>query len=154
MEKYQFSVNELISERLEWAAPQIVAAGVVVQVNAVREFTLMADRDRIGQALSILIDNLLRYAAQGRHCEVTASQFDGAFFLVVADRGPGVKEDQLSRMFDRFWRAESSRARPWGGTGLGLSIASAICEAHGGNISASNRDGGGLAIQISIPALN
>ncbi|MGC3520109.1 two-component sensor histidine kinase, partial [Pseudomonas aeruginosa] len=46
MEKYQFSVNELISERLEWAAPQIVAAGVVVQVNAVREFTLMADRDR------------------------------------------------------------------------------------------------------------
>lgn len=53
-----------------------------------------------------------------------------------------MKEDQLSRMFDRFWRAESSRARPWGGTGLGLSIASAICEAHGGNISASNRDGG------------
>ena len=154
MEKCRFSVNELISERLEWAAPQIVAAGVVVQVNAVREFTLMADRDRIGQALSILIDNLLRYAAQGRHCEVTASQFDGAFFLVVADRGPGVEEDQLSRMFDRFWRAESSRARPWGGTGLGLSIASAICEAHGGNISASNRDGGGLAIQISIPALN
>jgi signal transduction histidine kinase len=100
MEKCRFSVNELISERLEWAAPQIVAAGVVVQVNAVREFTLMADRDRIGQALSILIDNLLRYAAQGRHCEVTASQFDGAF-LVVADEAQE-EEDQLSRMFDRL----------------------------------------------------
>jgi signal transduction histidine kinase len=76
----------------------------------------MADRDRIGQALSILIDNLLRYAAQGRHCEVTASQFDGA--LVVADRGPGVRRTAITHVRP-FRRAESSRARPWGGTGLG-----------------------------------
>lgn len=151
MEKSLFSVSSLVSERLEWASPQLAVANVITQVDVGPELMLLADRDRLGQVLSILIDNLIRYAAQGQCLEIKVSQCESALHLIVADRGPGVEDDQLTRIFDRFWRAESSRARPLGGTGLGLSIASAICDAHGGSISAYNREGGGLAIRMSIP---
>lgn len=154
IEKSRFSLLDLLLERLEWAGPQLTAAGISPQVRVPHDLTLVADRDRLGQALSILIDNLLRYAGQGGCLEVTATDCGNSIQLEIADRGPGVEEEQLPRMFDRFWRAETSRARPWGGTGLGLSIAAAICDAHGGSISAVNREGGGMAIGMSFPLSN
>ncbi|HEX7895001.1 MAG TPA: ATP-binding protein [Terriglobales bacterium] len=151
MEENRFALNDLIMERLAWSGPQLDAADISPQVRVPHDLFVMADRDRLGQVLSILIENMLRYAASGGSLEVVATLSESHLVLEVADRGPGVKEEQLFRMFDRFWRAEHSRARPWGGNGLGLSIASAICNAHGGSIGATNREGGGLAVRILLP---
>ncbi|KAB7770193.1 two-component sensor histidine kinase [Xanthomonas maliensis] len=142
----------LIDERLEWAGPGLQEAQMTVQISLQAGLDLRADRDRLGQVLSILIDNALRYASAGRALDIAARR-DGAMVLVtVADRGPGVEPAQLSQLLDRFWRADSSRARHSGGSGLGLAIASAICQAHDGELRFVNRDGGGLQACVRIPA--
>jgi len=89
MEKSLFSVSSLVSERLEWASPQLAVANVITQVDVGPELMLLADRDRLGQVLSILIDNLIRYAAQGQCLEIKVSQCESALHLIVADRGLG-----------------------------------------------------------------
>lgn len=71
--------------------------------------------------------------------------------LTVSDRGPGFDSENLEQVFDRFWRAERSRARYSGGSGLGLSIARAICLEHDGTIEVRNRSGGGSVIRLEIP---
>ncbi|WP_230681528.1 ATP-binding protein, partial [Paracidovorax cattleyae] len=81
---------------------------------------VLADRDRIGQVVSILIDNVLRYAASGRSLDIAASVAPGTVVLAFSDRGAGVPAEDLPRLRDRFWRADQSRARHSGGSGLGL----------------------------------
>ncbi len=72
--------------------------------------------------------------------------------IEIGDRGPGIEAQHLDSVFDRFWRAERSRARYSGGSGLGLSIARAICHAHGGTITASNCPQGGTLVKAEFPA--
>ncbi len=71
--------------------------------------------------------------------------------LRVADRGPGVAPEDLSRLFDPFFRAEASRSRATGGLGLGLMLVRQIAEAHGGSVRAEERAGGGLSVSVLLP---
>jgi len=70
--------------------------------------------------------------------------------VMVLDEGPGIPEDDLTRVFERFYRVEKSRARDPGGTGLGLAIVKHLVELHGGSVRAANRAGGGAAVTIVI----
>jgi len=151
LEREEFSLRELLAERLEWAAPRLQQAGMVLLWPEATALTVHADRGRTGQLLSILIDNVLRYAADGKVLEMTARRVGAMVEICVSDRGAGVPEDQLPTMLDRFWRAERSRARDCGGSGLGLAIAAAICQAHGGDLACRNRQGGGLAVTACLP---
>ncbi len=72
----------------------------------------------------------------------------GTAWIEVADEGPGVRPEDMPRVFDRFWRAQGA---PSGGTGLGLSIARWIVERHGGRIGVANRDGGGAVFRVELP---
>ena len=110
-----------------------------------------SSRNRLRQVFSILIDNTLRYAADGGQLDVDAFISNDCVTTEFSDRGCGIDPKDLARVFDRFRRAESSRACHSGGSGLGLSIASAICIAHGGSITAINRDGGGATVRVSLP---
>ena len=86
----------------------------------------------------------------GARAKVAVRNSDGMAHIVVEDSGPGVAADEIERVFERFFRADSSRARASGGVGLGLSIVAAVAEAHGG--SASARSGpGGATFEIQIP---
>jgi signal transduction histidine kinase len=99
------------------------------------------------RCLGNLLDNAVRY---GKTVEVVAS--DGETIrILVQDRGPGIPEDLLERVFDPFFRLESSRARHTGGTGLGLGIARNIARAHGGDLVLRNRSGGGLCAELTLP---
>jgi two-component system OmpR family sensor kinase len=71
--------------------------------------------------------------------------------ISVSDNGPGVSDEDLSRLFDRFYRVDPSRSRENGGTGLGLSIVAAIVRSHGGQIIASHTQGGGLTMTVVLP---
>ncbi|KQQ44711.1 two-component system sensor protein [Duganella sp. Leaf126] len=147
----RFGVRELLLERLEWATLSIAAAAMEVTTRCDPALLLRADRDRVGQTVSILIDNVLRYAGDGKALDV-AAYADGAMVcIVVADRGPGMDQEHLARAVDRFWRAEDSRSRHLGGSGLGLAIAAAICETHGGTLTCANRRGGGLEVVLRLP---
>ncbi|MDA8429730.1 MAG: sensor histidine kinase KdpD [Geobacteraceae bacterium] len=101
------------------------------------------------QVLVNLLDNSLKYSPPGSPIEITATTDTAWLLLEVADRGPGVPEQDLKRVFDKFYRIPVPEGA--GGTGLGLSICKGIVEAHGGRIAAENRTGGGLSIVIRLP---
>jgi signal transduction histidine kinase len=81
-------------------------------------------------------------------------KFAGSFgVMIVADSGPGVPEAELSRIFERYYRAEDSRSRDGGGSGLGLTIVRALTEAHGGTVQAGRAHLGGLEVEVRIPRI-
>ncbi|UOB25925.1 ATP-binding protein [Pseudomonas orientalis] len=151
LERSDFSLKALVAERLAWFEPQLDQAGVRTQVSMDDGLRVHADRDRLGQIINILVDNLLRYAAGGGELNIMARQVQGLVVIEIGDRGPGIDAQHLDSVFDRFWRAERSRARYSGGSGLGLSIARAICQAHGGAMTASNLAEGGALIRAQFP---
>ena len=106
-----------------------------------------ADRLRLEQALTNLVDNALRHG-EGE-VRMRAEADGGRLALHVADAGPGFPPEFIPRAFDRFSRADASRAR--GGTGLGLAIVDAIARAHGGVAGAVNRPEGGADVWIEVP---
>ena len=101
------------------------------------------------QVLVNLLDNALKYSPPDRNIEIAARVEEGRLFLEVADRGPGVPEADLKRVFDKFYRIPVPEGA--GGTGLGLAICKGIVEAHGGEIRAENRTGGGLRVIVMVP---
>ncbi|WP_395303036.1 ATP-binding protein [Pectobacterium zantedeschiae] len=153
--------DEIVTERLTWYRPQLEQAGFQTHVHIEQRDFCIADRERLGQVFSILIENALSYASDGRYLaievremtvrEMTVRENVPCWQITVSDHGPGIEAESLPLLFDRFWRAEHSRARHSGGSGLGLSIASAIITAHGGAIYAERGNNGGLAIVMTLP---
>jgi two-component system sensor histidine kinase BaeS len=109
----------------------------------------VVDAARVERILHNLLDNAIRYASPS-NVSVGAQREDGGVSITVRDRGPGLSEEALGRVFDRFYRADASRTRK-GGSGLGLTIARALAEAHGGRLEASNRPGGGAEFKLWFP---
>ena len=122
-----------------------MGAAVTVGGHALRPFTGKA------QALKRCLTNLIANAVNfGTRAEILIE--DGADLLIrVRDRGPGIPEEELERVFEPFYRLESSRNRDSGGTGLGLSIARDVAQAHGGSLHLANAAGGGLEATLRLP---
>ena len=112
----------------------------------------MLDPQRAEQVVGNLVSNALRYTPEGGNVCLEVHKITANVVLTVTDDGPGVSVEDLSRIFQRFWRAEKSRSRVSGGAGLGLSIARQLVEAQGGQISADNRPTGGFSVTIQFPA--
>jgi signal transduction histidine kinase len=151
LDQRPFALAALVEERLAWFAPQLQAEAIRLHLELDPRQRLYADRDRIGQLLNILLENFLRYGASGGELEIVQRALAEGLVLEFRDRGPGIAEADRERVFHRFWRADSSRARHLGGSGLGLSIARAICAAHQGRIVALGREGGGTVMRIELP---
>jgi two-component system sensor histidine kinase KdpD len=101
------------------------------------------------QVLVNLLDNALKYSSPDGSIEIAAHLDNGNLTVEVSDRGPGVSEPDLKRIFDKFYRVPVPEGA--GGTGLGLAICKGVVEAHGGKIRAENREGGGLRVIIALP---
>jgi len=110
------------------------------------------DETRMLQVLGNLLSNALRYTPSGGQVELRAAAAPGGVTLTVADTGPGIAPADLPHIFNRFYRADSSRAEASGESGLGLAIAKALVEAHGGLISAASTIGQGTTFTIQLPA--
>jgi len=108
------------------------------------------DRDRVVQVLLGFVDNALKHSEQGQHVTVRVSVRGQCALFEVADQGPGIEPELAERIFDRFFRADESRAAPHG-AGLGLSIAKEIVEAHGSTIRLSETPGGGATFGFELP---
>jgi signal transduction histidine kinase len=110
-----------------------------------------ADAGRIGQVLANLLTNANKYAPEGSQVRLSAAQVGDEVEFAVSDNGPGLDDDQLEHVFDRFWRADSSESQSVGGTGLGLAIAKSLVELHGGAISANSSPGEGATFRFVLP---
>jgi two-component system, OmpR family, sensor histidine kinase AdeS len=126
-------------------APGFTAAGMAVETKLAPAL-VRADPARIRQMLRAVLENARRYAAEGGRLTVRTFVQDDECVLRVEDRGPGFPADH--RAFEGFWRADLSRTRATGGSGLGLSVVKALADAHGGEVSISNRRNGGTRIEM------
>jgi signal transduction histidine kinase len=99
------------------------------------------DRDRLEQAIQNLAGNAMRFAPSGSTIRLTSRLDDRGVALSVEDEGAGIANEHLPHVFDRFYKADASRAGVSGGSGLGLSIVKAIVERHGGQVSVTSRPG-------------
>lgn len=113
--------------------------------------TLSADPIRLEQVLTNLLSNAFRYTPPGGHIDLALATQDGMLRLSVHDSGPGIPEDALPYIFERFYRADKSRARAEGGSGLGLTIARQLARLHGGDLTASNHSAGGALFTLILP---
>jgi two-component system phosphate regulon sensor histidine kinase PhoR len=110
-----------------------------------------ADPAKLHDILRNLIENAANYSPEDGVIEVTSRRVDGSIEIAVADRGPGIPDVDLPRIFERFYRVDRSRTRDPGGTGLGLAIVRHLAELHGGRVSAQNRTGGGAIVAVVLP---
>jgi len=120
--------------------------------SSVAPVFINADKSLIKQATRILIDNAMKYSLPGQQITISVSVAEGYARLSVQDEGIGIAPDAVSQIFERFFRADESRARATGGTGLGLSIAKWITERHGGHMEVLSRQDIGTRISIVLPA--
>jgi two-component system OmpR family sensor kinase len=118
---------------------------------SVEAATVTGDEARLRQVLDNLLANARAHTPAGTPVSVELRRTDGRAELTVTDHGPGLTEEQASRVFERFYRVDSSRARAKGGAGLGLSIVSAVTEAHGGTVEARPTPGGGATFVVTLP---
>ena len=114
--------------------------------------SVSVDRDRIRQVLVNLLTNAHEYSPAGASIEVTATRQGDGVELAVSDDGPGMAEDQLEHIFDRFTRGDAGLTQHVGGTGLGLAISKSLVELHGGTIEAESTPGRGSTFRVHLPA--
>ena len=144
-------VGELIadsSERFDSAH-----AGRVLQTeNDDADAEVDVDAALVRRLLDNLLDNAAKYSGDEQPIELAARLEGDLAIFEVRDRGIGIPEDEIELVFESFHRTDRSRSRGTGGTGLGLALCKRIAQAHGGDIRAANRDGGGAVFRVELPS--
>jgi len=142
------SVKSAVSASL----PQADAKGVSLTIELPAELPYCnIDYHRIGQVLRNLLDNALAHTPKGGSITVSARESGNQVEVAVSDTGEGIPADDLSNIFERFYRVDKSRARATGGSGLGLTIAKRLVEAHGGRIEVQSEPGKGSRFAFTVP---
>lgn len=132
---------EALVESRELSLSVDIAEGVFVN----------ADPDRIQQAVGNLLSNAARYTPPDGRVTVAVRREQDQAVIEVSDTGVGIADEDLPRVFSRFWRADSARATATGGIGIGLAVTKEIVERHGGMIGAESREGHGTRFTIKLP---
>jgi len=126
--------NHVLNLELEWKLPKIIG-----------------DRSRVEQVLMNIISNALKYTPDGGTIGIFSGSSGNNVWVKIEDTGVGIPAEDLSRVFDRFYRVDKARTRESGGTGLGLSIASEIVSRHGGSINIDSAPGVGTTVTVTLP---
>ena len=124
---------------------------ISVGCDAQEPVKVSGDKFRIKQVIVNLLDNAIKYSADGGEVSLKVYSVGRDAVLEIADCGPGIPADALPHVFDRFFRADAVRTRSENGAGLGLSIVRSICQAHGGSVEAANRPEGGCCLSVRLP---
>jgi len=145
------ALDELVFDVLARLSSRL--AGRRVDVAVPSELPLVSmDPVLVDQVLVNLIENVLRYTPEGSPLDVRVQQLEHEVLVEIADRGPGIDENERDKVFQKFYRGTHAKRRD-GGSGLGLTICRAVARVHGGRISARPRPGGGTAVELVLPAL-
>ena len=113
---------------------------------------MTGDVERLEQVLVNVVSNSIKYTPDGGEILMEAHREEGSIVIRVQDNGIGIPDEDLGRIFDRFYRVDKARSREMGGTGLGLAIAKEIMQVHGGEITLSSTLGKGTTVTLRLPA--
>jgi two-component system phosphate regulon sensor histidine kinase PhoR len=130
---------------------QLLVAVPPTTPGSADSFDAWADEEAVGQLLENLVDNAIKYTPNGGSISVRWRAEGGQVCLEVEDTGIGIPEQDLPRIFERFYRVDKARARELGGTGLGLSIVKHLVQAMHGSVSATSRSGKGTTFSVRLP---
>ncbi|CAQ83857.1 MULTISPECIES: envelope stress sensor histidine kinase BaeS [Photorhabdus] len=147
------NISELLQVAIASYRGRFIDKQIQVDVKLPEIVMLFADPDRLTQLFHNLLENSLRYTAKNGKLMIEGNSDDSHFILNWQDSEPGLLPEQCQRVFERFYRSESSRNRASGGSGLGLAICYNITEAHNGTIHAEPSPLGGLRINIELPLI-
>jgi two-component system, OmpR family, sensor histidine kinase CpxA len=154
VENTTVDVAELLTNIVADVGIEADAHSCSVALETGRMLHVKGDPELLRSALENVIRNAVRYAPAGSKVGIDARRADGPRIeVVVQDRGPGVPEKDLELIFEPFYRVDAARNRAVGGDGLGLAIAARAVAIHGGTIQARNLGAGGLAVHLSLPAI-
>jgi two-component system OmpR family sensor kinase len=142
------ALDEVVGEALETAKTLEPDRPVHVEIEPA---LVAGDRDRLRQVVDNLLSNVRSHTPPDAPLSVGLARDNGTAVLTVADAGPGMGDEQLAHVFERFYRADPSRARASGGAGLGLAIVAAVVEAHGGEVDAESAPGEGTSFRVRLP---
>lgn len=146
-------LTTLLTEVVEDARIEANAANKDVSWAPTLSVEIEGDHDLLRSAIENVLRNAVRFTREGTAVEVSMTREDGVTRILIEDRGPGVPEAELDKIFEPFHRVAESRDRDSGGTGLGLAITYRIVTMYGGGVKARNREGGGLSVEIELPTL-
>lgn len=147
-----FSITELVQDVVMQFKPRADEQQIHLEADLPTRIDLVeGDIALIERALTNLIDNALQYTREGAEVWVTLTSNEDHVCTRVQDTGPGIPEDDLPHIFDRFYRVEKSRDRAQGGAGLGLAIAQKIMQLHGQSLSVESEEGQGTTFAFTLP---
>jgi two-component system OmpR family sensor kinase len=139
---------DLVADVAEDARFEAQAADRQLALQSVDKLLVRGHSELLHRAVENVVRNAVKYTASGTEVELDLLMAGERAVLVVSDRGPGIPPDELERVFEPFYRISGDMGK---GFGLGLAIARRAVMAHGGCISAHNREGGGLRVKIDLP---
>jgi two-component system phosphate regulon sensor histidine kinase PhoR len=136
-----FNVKQFLEEIVEELKPQAESKGLALELLELRQnLKLFGDRERLKQAVLNLVTNAIKYTDSGK-IEIEVQEKDKQGYITVRDTGVGIEEEDLDRIFERFYRVDKDRSKTIGGTGLGLAIVKHILEAHNSKIEVKSQPG-------------
>lgn len=146
-----FDMRGLIDEVLSGFSSRFEKNGLKVTNEISADIKIKADKGKIGQVITNLVDNAIKFNHDNGSIVFYAKEQDGEFKFIVEDSGQGIPEKDVPRIFERFYRVDKARSRDLGGTGLGLSIVKHIIELHGGRVGVESTEGFGSCFWFTLP---
>jgi two-component system OmpR family sensor kinase len=147
-----FDLDEVIEEVVRDANFEGAVKNCKVRLQSAASATVNGNRDLVRSAIENVLRNAVRYSPQDAPVDVSVARSDSGVAILIRDRGPGVPDSDLDRIFEPFYRVAESRDRDTGGEGIGLAITAQVLKAHGGSAKAANSQGGGFEVRLSLPA--
>jgi two-component system phosphate regulon sensor histidine kinase PhoR len=152
---YEFAetdLGEVLDRAIELSARRVAAADLTLEVDIEPDLpVLQLDANAFTLAVLNLIDNAIKYAADGKTIALAVHRQGDRVVLTVRDWGPGIDPEEHERIFDRFYRARAIRLKPIRGSGIGLALVQHIAKAHGGDASVESAVGAGSTFRLRLP---
>ena len=148
---FPVEVSEIVREAVSQAQISSESRGIYVEVGELVDATVIGDRDQLIAAVHNLIENAVNYSPEDTKVSVITKRKGELTEITVTDQGIGIAEEDLGRIFERFYRVDPARSRETGGTGLGLSIVKHVALNHGGDVQVWSKVGVGSTFTLILP---
>ncbi len=151
LEKEKINIKNLTDDTLASFRSQLKKKTVSAKNDLPSDLIVQVDKDNIGQVLTNLIDNGIKFNLENGSLKIYSQELDDKIKIIVEDSGIGIPTKDIPRIFERFYRVDKARSRELGGTGLGLSIVKHIIEGHGGSVGVESTEGLGSKFYFCLP---
>jgi len=148
---HNVEISNVIAEAVDQCEVLAEARKISINLDGVQNAVVVGNREQLVMAVHNLVENAINYSAEGTNVVISSKLDDGLIEILVKDQGLGIAEENLDRIFERFYRVDPARSRATGGTGLGLSIVKHVITNHGGEVKVWSSVGVGSTFAIRLP---